>query len=129
MKNTMKFEINFHQLPEYIYIQTAGEASISGFDKLLTEIVESPNWKTGTKQLVDHRKLILNKLTTEDMRTIASIVKEHSEKLGNGRCAFVMNDAFGFGMARMYELIGGDHIHQDVCVFYSIEEAVEWLNT
>jgi hypothetical protein len=125
----MNFEINFDQSPEYVYIQTSGEASIRGFDKLLTAIVESPKWKTGTKQLIDHRKLILNKITLDDMRTIENIVKKHIKRLGNGRCAFVVIDALGFGMARMYELIGGEDIHQQVGVFYTIEEAVGWLKT
>ena len=125
----MKFEINFDQSPDYVYIQTSGEASISGFDKLLTAIVESPKWETGTKQLIDHRKLKLSKITADDMRTIETIVKKNSRKLGNGRCAFVVNDALGFGMARMYELIGGEDIHQQVGVFYTIEEAVGWLKT
>lgn len=123
----MNFEINFDQSPEYVYIQTAGEASIRGFDKLLTAIVESSKWKTGTKQLIDHRKLILNKITLDDMRTIENIVKRHIKRLGNGRCAFVVNDALGFGMARMYELIGGEAMHQQIGVFYTIEEAIKWL--
>ena len=125
----MNFEINFDQSPEYVYIQTSGEASIRGFDELLTAIVESPKWKTGTKQLVDHRKLLLNKITLDDMRIIEHIVKKNINRLGNGRCAFVVNDALGFGMARMYELIGGESMHQQIGVFYTIEEAIKWLET
>lgn len=123
----MRFEIDFDQSPDYVYIRTEGEASVRGFDKLLAEIVDSPNWKTGTKQLVDHRKLMLDKLTSEDMRTIKDIVKKNSNKLGNGRCAFVINNTLGFGLARMYELLGGKEIHQEIAVFYTIDEAVEWL--
>lgn len=123
----MNFEIHFDQSPEYVYVQTSGGASIRGFDKLLTAIVESPKWKTGTKQLIDHRELILNKITLDDMRTIENIVKKHIKRLGNGRCAFVVIDALGFGMARMYELIGGEAMHQQIRVFYTIEEAIEWL--
>jgi len=58
-----------------------GEASVSGFGELLTAIVESPNWITGAKQLVDHRKLKLDKLTSEDMWRIRNIVKKCSRKL------------------------------------------------
>ncbi len=123
----MTFEVNFDQLPEYVYIQTRGKASVSGFDKLLTAIVDSPKWTTGSKQLVDHRNLILNRLTSDDIRAIRDIVKKYSEKLGSGRCAFVMKDTLGFGFARMYELLGGNDLHNEVAVFYSIDEAVEWL--
>jgi len=61
------------------------------------------------------------------MQEIKQIVEKHSQKLGDGRCAFVMNDLLGFGLARMYELIGGGNIHFEINVFYTIDEAVEWL--
>ena len=127
LANTMKFEINFEKSPEYVYIQTDGEASVRGFDELLTAIVESPNWITGSKQLVDHRKLKPEKLTPDDVRSIGNIVKKHAEKLGNGRCAFVVSNTLGFGLIRMYDSLGGDDIHQESAVFYTIEEAVKWL--
>jgi hypothetical protein len=125
--NSIRFEINFEQSPEYVYIQTDGEASVRGFDELLTAIVESPNWITGAKQLVDHTKLNPDMLTSEDVRKIKNIVKKHAKKLGNGRCAFVVFEAAAFGLVRMYELYGGYEIHQEVAVFYTIDDAVEWL--
>jgi hypothetical protein len=123
----MKFEINFDPLPEYVLIRTAGKASVHGFDDLLTALVGSPGWESGTSQLVDHRKLIVTPLTAEDMQEIQQIVEKHRQKLGDGRCAFVVKDLLGFGLARMYELIGGGDIHFEVNVFYTMDEAVEWL--
>jgi hypothetical protein len=43
----MRFEINFEESSEYVYIRTYGEASTGGFSELLTAMVESPNWTTG----------------------------------------------------------------------------------
>ena len=123
----MKFKINFDHMPDYVLIQTQGEASDHDFDDLLTELVDSPKWMVGTRQLVDHRELIMKNLSSNSMQRIMDIVKKHSEKLGNGRCAFVVKDALGFGIARMYELLGGENIHVEVGVFYSLNEAVEWL--
>ena len=123
----MKFKINFDHMPEYVLIRTAGEASDHDFDDLLTELVDSPRWVAGTNQLVDHRELIMKNLTSNSMERIKDIVKKHSKKLGYGRCAFVVKDALGFGIARMYELIGGEGIHIEVGVFYSLNEAAEWL--
>ena len=123
----MKFKINFDYMPDYVLIQTQGEASDHDFDDLLTELVDSPRWVAGTNQLVDHRELIMKNLTSNSMERIKDIVKKHSKKLGYGRCAFVVKDALGFGIARMYELIGGESIHIEVGVFYSLNEAVEWL--
>ncbi len=123
----MEFDINFEHMPEYVLIRTEGEASVGGFDELLTKLVDSPRWVTGTDEIVDHRKLVMNNLISNDMKIIKNIVKNHSKKLGNGRCAFVVKGDFEFGMARMYELIGGGKIHIKVGVFHSINEAVEWL--
>jgi hypothetical protein len=69
----------------------------------------------------------MKNLTPKSMQRIKEIVEKHSRKLGNGRCAFVVKDALGFGVARMYELIGGEGIHVEVRVFYSLNEAAEWL--
>ena len=124
----MKFEINFDHMPEFVLIRTGGEASVSGFDELLRALVESPRWVTGTDQVVDHRKLLFGHLPSDDAFRIRDIVKVHSKKLGNGRCAFVVNDTLGFGLVRMYELVGGEILHNEIRVVYSINEAVEWLN-
>jgi len=123
----MKFEINFDHMPDYALIRTQGEASDQDFDDLLTELLESPRWVFGTHQLVDHRELIMKNLSSNSMQRIKDIVKKHGKKLGNGRCAFVVKDALGFGIARMYELIGGESIHTEVRVFYSLDEAEVWL--
>ena len=54
-------------MPEYVQIRTNGEASVRDFDDLLTKIVNSPRWVAGTSQLVDHRKLIMDSLTSANM--------------------------------------------------------------
>ena len=123
----MKFEINFDNMPEYVLIRTEGEASVRDFDVLLTTLVDSPKWITGTDLIVDHRKLAMDNLTSNAMERIKNIVKKHSKKMSEGRVAFIVKDTLGFGNARMYELIGGDTIHLEVRVFYSIDEAVVWL--
>lgn len=123
----MRFEINFENMPEYVLIQTEGEAGVRDFDDLLNELVESPRWVTGTSQIVDHRKLKLDNLDSEAMMQIRDVVGKHSGKLGSGRCAFIVKDDLGFGIARMYDLVGGENLHHGVKVFYSIEDAVEWL--
>ena len=123
----MEFELNFEKLPDYIFVQTQGEASVSGFDELLTAIVSSPKWVRGLKQLVDHRKLESENLTAEDIQAIKCIVEKHAQNLGNGCCAFVVSGPLEFGLVRMYDILGGENIHKNVAVFYKIDEAVEWL--
>jgi hypothetical protein len=123
----MKFEINFDNMPEYALMRTDGEALVRDFGDMLTKLVDSPKWVAGTNMIVDHRKLIMDNLTSNAMQRIKNIVKKHSKKMGEGLLAFVVKDTLGFGNARMYELIGGETIHLEVRVFYSIDEAVAWL--
>lgn len=124
----MKFNISFEHMPEYVLVQTDGKASVQEFDALLKQLVDAPRWETGTKQLVDHRELKLDHLTIDDMHAIKDVVERYGRKLGKGRCAFVVDNAVGFGISRMYELVGGEGIHGEVGVFYSIDDAAEWLH-
>ncbi len=114
-------------MPEYVLIQTGGNAAVQDFDDLLKKLVDAPKWKTGTRQLVDHRKLNMESLNADDMHAIKDIVERYTNKLGRGRCAFVVNSRIGFGISRMYELLGGEAIHGETGVFYSIDAAAEWL--
>lgn len=123
----MKYKIDFDHLPEYVLIQTDSIALPVDFDNLLTELVNSPRWRTGTNLIVDHRKLNITNLKSHDMSIIKDIVRKYSEKLGEHRCAFIVSDKLGFGTARMYELMGGGDIHSEVNIFYSIDEAVKWI--
>jgi len=123
----MKCEIDFSPLPDYVLMKYEGKASSEGFDNALKTLVSSPQWKIGTKQLVDHRKANFKDFSSDDMKRVVNIVKKHHEKLGNGPCAFVVKGDFGFGLARMYEILGGDGIHVQIGIFHSIDEAIGWL--
>jgi hypothetical protein len=115
-------------MPHYLLVTTEGTVNVHDFDRLLTTVTRSPEWVAGTAQLVDHRDLDPAGLDSSGIKKIEQVVEKYRDNLGNGPCAFVVKDEVGFGFARMYEMIGGDTIHKDVEVFYSIEEAGDWLN-
>jgi len=123
----MKFEIDFSPLPNYVLIKTDGEASVEGFENTLKALVGSPQWKPGTKQLLDHRGLNFEPLSTDDIRKIEHILYQYRTQLGNGACAFVVTGALAFGMTRTYENVVGNRIHGDSRVFYNIDEEIVWL--
>ena len=125
----MKHLISFEHLPDYVYIQTEGEASFRGFESLLNELIASPQWKPGTKQLVDHTNLEKDHLTSDEIDAIAAFFNDNRKMIGNGKCAFVVSDSAGFGMIRMYALFGGELVHPQSRVFYSVEKAAEWLKS
>ena len=55
-------------------------------------------------------------MAAQDVQSIGDIVKKHADKLGNGRCAFVVSGTLGFGLVRMYDLLGGQDIHKEIAV-------------
>lgn len=123
----MHFEISFDHMPEFVLIRTGGEATVQDFDVLLTQLVNSAEWIPGTSQLVDHRRLVLESLDYSAMEAIRGVMANYTGELGSGRCAFVVGDELGFGMARMYDMLGGDAVHAGIGVFYSMDEAMEWI--
>jgi len=125
----MTFEISFDLSDEYVYVKTAGHATPEGFDKMITGMINSPQWKPGGKQLIDHRNLNGKNLTSADLQQIGNIVKKYLKLIGFGKCAYLIPDSLGFGLVRMYELMGGEKLHQEMAVFYDMDEAVEWLKS
>jgi hypothetical protein len=123
----MKYEFDLNLSRGYICIRTYGEASVRGFEKLMTEIADLPNWKPETNLLIDHRKLNSSNFSSDEMDEVKDLVTEKKEIIGNGRCAFVVSNKLGYGIARMYGLLGGEFIHAEIDVFYSEDEAIAWL--
>ncbi len=124
----MDFTINFDRMPDYVLIQTEGVVEVAGFDRLMAGLTFSPRWVKGTPQIVDHRKLDLDRLRSEDMQRIRIIVESYRDRLGEGKVAFVVGSRAVYGFARMYELVGGGEIHGEVAVFETIEDAARWLD-
>ncbi len=86
----MRYDFDFSNMPSYVLIKTGEFAVVEDFYKLLKDLLASPKWVKGTPQIIDHRYLDLKKMTFEDVKMIQSIVEFHSEKLGGGKCGFVI---------------------------------------
>ena len=123
----MKFEIDFSPLPDYVLIKSEGEASVEDFENILKTLAQSPRWKPGTKQLFDHRNLIVNDIFIAEMRQLVNVVRSHTSEYGSGPWAFVVQDPVSFALSQVYELLGGAALHPQFAVFYSIDEAIKWL--
>jgi len=115
-------------MPKFALMRTYDEASVPGFHDLVMALVNSPEWIPGAGKLVDHRKLSVNNLSNDDVIRIEEITKNYSKQLGKGNVAFVVRDSASFGLVRMWGLFGGESTRNDTRIFYSIDEAVTWLN-
>lgn len=124
--DTMEFNIHYH-FPEFVCIETRGLASVDGFERLVSTLIQHPRWRTGSNLLLDHRKLEMKDVNYTEMLQIAAVVRSYRDHLGKGRCAFVIRDKLGLGLSRMYGLLGGDALHAAIAVFFQIDQARNWL--
>lgn len=122
----MTYDFDFSCMPDYAIIQTRGRASADEFSNLLNDLTQSTQWITGSKQLVDHRSLDLSQFQAEDIRRIRNIVRLYGDRLGIGRCAFVVQGSMGLLAAESYCLIAED-AHAQSRVFTSRQAAQNWL--
>ncbi len=86
----MKYDFNFSNMPKYVLIKTGEFAVVEDFYKLLKDLLASPKWVKETPLIIDHQYLDLKKMTFEEIKMIQSIVNFYAEKLGGGKCAFVI---------------------------------------
>lgn len=86
----MKYDFNFSNMPDFVLIKTGEFAVVEDFYKLLKDLLASPKWIKGTPQIIDHQYLDLKKMTFQEVKMIQSIVEFYAEKLGGGKCAFVI---------------------------------------
>ena len=86
----MKYDFNFSNMPDYVLVKTGEFAVVEDFYKLLKDLLASPKWIKGTPKIIDHQHLDLRKMTFQDIKMIQSIVEFYAEKLGGGKCAFVI---------------------------------------
>jgi len=86
----MKYDFNFSNMPKYVLIKTGEFAVVEDFYKLLKDLLASPKWVKETPLIIDHQYLDLKKMTFEEIKMIQSIVEFYAEKLGGGKCAFVI---------------------------------------
>ena len=89
----MKYNFDFSNMPAYVFVKTGEFAVVEDFYKLLKDLLASPKWVKGTPQIIDHQHLDLKKMTFQDVKMIQSIVEFHAEKLGGGKCAFVIRSS------------------------------------
>lgn len=122
----MTYDFDFSCMPDYVTIKTHGLARVNDFSSLLNDLTQSPQWITGTKQLVDHRDLDLSQLQADNIYRIREIVMFYGDKLGSGTCAFVVHGGIGLLSAESYCLIA-DEAHSQARVFTSLSTARNWL--
>jgi hypothetical protein len=77
--------------------------------------------------LVDRRRS-KTILAPRNVQPHLELIQTHVPVKGNPKLALLVGTDYDFGMARMFELIGGGQIPHRMRVFRSLEDACHWLD-
>jgi hypothetical protein len=112
--------------PQDVTVTTEGEATTEGFARMNAEFVAHERFRPGLLVLLDHTHLLVDKLNSQDVRTISRDFVRHDADLGAAIVALVAPTPVQFGLARMSTLVA-EPTTSEVQVFYTRPEALEWL--
>jgi hypothetical protein len=122
----VEFLLNFGLTPEAAILTTSGVARVENFLEMSQALVDDPRFRPGMPILIDHTRLDASVLTATDIRAIGEFVATIGGKLGPSSIAVVVPDKLTFGFVRMGEM-RANQPQLNVSIFYSLPEAVEWL--
>jgi len=92
-----------------------------------TNLANDPTFAPTMAQLTDVRRIERLDVTAAGVRAMVAHDAAHAERRAGHRLALVVPSDSAFGMARMYQLMGGQD-EGGVGVFRTMEEAREWLS-
>ena len=109
-----------------VLVEFEGDIAVEDYRRLLTELVESPDFQKSPKVLIDQRRGRMT-VSVEDTRTQPMWVERLQDRLGEPRVAVVTSSDLDFGLNRMFEISSEDLLSHTGKVFRDIDEAREWL--
>lgn len=112
----------------FLVCTTSGTAAVVDFRRMLDELLAHPEWTPGTSMLHDHSVLDAGPLTVSEIKRIAELCAERSDKIGSGKCAIVVGRDLEFGLARMWAVYVEGRWDAEASVFRSKDEAQDWLS-
>lgn len=115
--------------PEDASITTWGSATIEGLDAWVQEGLSDPRYRPGMRILIDHSRLDWSEVTPKDIHRRIELFAKEAVRSGHVSVAVVMLAPVDFGIARMEQAFIELHpeVQIDLAVFFSIDEAREWL--
>jgi len=91
------------------------------------DLTARPDYDAGADDLVDLRQVDRLEISAEAMRHLIDLFQP-VDALGNPtRLAIVAASDFTYGMSRMYGMLRGHNVPEEVQVFRDADEAYAWL--
>ncbi|MFA5834969.1 MAG: hypothetical protein WDA22_15945 [Bacteroidota bacterium] len=98
---------------------------IASYQALLTR----PDYNPTAKDLVDLRLVDRFNVSSEALRNLISMYNP-KDRLGHRpRLAIISASDFTYGMSRIYEMLRGDEVSEEIHIFRNYDDAVLWLQS
>lgn len=90
--------------------------------------VADERYKPGMARLWDFREADLSKMDSQTIAVMATYSTKLPPGINDVKVAFVVKRKLEFGLSRMFEAYSSD-ADTDIAVFYSLDEAEEWMSS
>ena len=121
----MPVNCNYKIDKDYLYCTVSGKVTIDDFRNSIIRILNSDEIPHDTNALWDLRKMDFTSITKELGDELINTRMMFPQR-GTARIALVVEDSFGFGLSRVYEMLSGG-LPQEMKVFMDVEEGEKWL--
>jgi len=109
--------------------KVTGELSLYNFIAAFKTATSHPDFTSGMNVLWDLTDASLAQVEIQDMHRMIEFIQFHIEKRGTGfKLAIVAHGKLEFGLSRMYEVYG-EVLPFAKKAFYTMQEALDWLNS
>jgi hypothetical protein len=123
----MDFEIIFVKEKGYFIIKTSGDTTPDDVEASLKQVLDDPDWSTGTHILYDNRLENFSNLSDGDIQRISLKFTQFNNKLKSSKIAMVMPGDIAFGLARMWETYTENSASFKTNIFRKIDDAFKWI--
>jgi len=121
--------ISFKIFEEYGFFLSSWVGSISDSDLLSSykQLFENEKFKPGFHEIVDMRNAEMDRVTSDGMGRLASMVERNlSGKCEGFKTAVIAPENLPFGLSRVYEAVSSQS-PEDVMVFRELNSALKWI--
>lgn len=105
-----------------------GEISDEHLLGTYADLVQSPDYDKEADDLVDLSGVTSLGVTTKGLRQLMGLFSELDELNIKSRLAIVAPGDAVYGVARMYQMLRGDDVPEEITVFRDLAEATAWLD-
>ncbi len=121
MENTLQY------LDGIFVVKTAGLGELAGFQAFIEAVLAHPEWRPGSRILVDHRNLDVAPFTFGAVLELADYCATRAQAIGSARIALLVSDDLGYGMNRMWTSLVYGKLDYSGNIFKTYAEAWAWL--